>query len=161
MNLKVSILFFCILAVFGCNDTQKKESKPTEPEAVEKETKELNLILNSNDQMQFDKKVLSASPGQKVTLTLNHTGRGNKMIMGHNFVLLKSGIDVDDFARRAVEASDSEYIPKGDEMIAYTTLIGGGETTSVTFVAPSTGIYTFICTFPAHYQLMMGQLIVK
>ena len=83
------------------------------------------------------------------------------MIMGHNFVLLKSGIDVDDFARRAVEAIDSEYIPEGDEMIAYTTLIGGGETTSVTFEAPSTGIYTFICTFPAHYQLMKGQLIVK
>ena len=149
------------MVVFGCNDTPKKESKLTTPEVVEKKAKELNLILNSNDQMQFDKKVLSASPGQKVTLTLNHTGRGNKMIMGHNFVLLKSGIDVDDFARRAVEAIDSEYIPEGDEMIAYTTLIGGGETTSVTFEAPSTGIYTFICTFPAHYQLMKGQLIVK
>tara|TARA_B100000963_G_scaffold203269_1_gene177015 strand:- start:7255 stop:7698 length:444 start_codon:yes stop_codon:yes gene_type:complete len=147
--------------VSGCNDTPKKESKPTTSEVVEKKAKELNLILNSNDQMQFDKKVLSASPGQKVTLTLNHTGRGNKMIMGHNFVLLKSGIDVDDFARRAVEAIDSEYIPEGDEMIAYTTLIGGGETTSVTFEAPLTGIYTFICTFPAHYQLMKGQLIVK
>ena len=161
MKIKVSILFICFLVTFGCNDTPKKESKPTTPEVVEKKVKELNLILNSNDQMQFDKKVLSASPGQKVTLTLNHTGRGNKMIMGHNFVLLKSGIDVDDFARRAVEASDSEYIPEGDEMIAYTTLIGGGETTSVTFEAPSTGIYTFICTFPAHYQLMKGQLIVK
>tara|TARA_B100000242_G_C43017594_1_gene473316 strand:+ start:291 stop:776 length:486 start_codon:yes stop_codon:yes gene_type:complete len=161
MKIKVSILFICFLVTFGCNDTPKKESKPTTPEVVEKKAKELNLILNSNDQMQFDKKVLSASPGQKVTLTLNHTGRGNKMIMGHNFVLLKSGIDVDDFARRAVEAIDSEYIPEGDEMIAYTTLIGGGETTSVTFEAPSTGIYTFICTFPAHYQLMKGQLIVK
>ena len=161
MKIKVSILFICFLFTFGCNDTPKKESKPTTPEVVEKKAKELNLILNSNDQMQFDKKVLSASPGQKVTLTLNHTGRGNKMIMGHNFVLLKSGIDVDDFARRAVEAIDSEYIPEGDEMIAYTTLIGGGETTSVTFEAPSTGIYTFICTFPAHYQLMKGQLIVK
>ena len=161
MKIKVPILFICFLVTFGCNDTPKKESKPTTPEVVEKKAKELNLILNSNDQMQFDKKVLSASPGQKVTLTLNHTGRGNKMIMGHNFVLLKSGIDVDDFARRAVEAIDSEYIPEGDEMIAYTTLIGGGETTSVTFEAPSTGIYTFICTFPAHYQLMKGQLIVK
>ena len=161
MKIKVSILFICFLVTFGCNETPKKESKPTTPEVVEKKAKELNLILNSNDQMQFDKKVLSASPGQKVTLTLNHTGRGNKMIMGHNFVLLKSGIDVDDFARRAVEAIDSEYIPEGDEMIAYTTLIGGGETTSVTFEAPSTGIYTFICTFPAHYQLMKGQLIVK
>ena len=161
MKIKVSILFICFLITFGCNDTPKKESKPTTLEVIEKKAKELNLILNSNDQMQFDKKVLSASPGQKVTLTLNHTGRGNKMIMGHNFVLLKSGIDVDDFARRAVEAIDSEYIPEGDEMIAYTTLIGGGETTSVTFEAPSTGIYTFICTFPAHYQLMKGQLIVK
>ena len=161
MKIKVSILFICFLVTFGCNDTPKKESKPTTLEVIEKKAKELNLILNSNDQMQFDKKVLSASPGQKVTLTLNHTGRGNKMIMGHNFVLLKSGIDVDDFARRAVEAIDSEYIPEGDEMIAYTTLIGGGETTSVTFEAPSTGIYTFICTFPAHYQLMKGQLIVK
>ena len=111
--------------------------------------------------MQFDKKVLSASPGQKVTLTLNHTGRGNKMIMGHNFVLLKKDVDVDIFARKAVEARNNEYIPEGDEMIAYTKLIGGGESVTITFDAPAQGIYNFICSFPAHYQLMKGQLIVK
>ena len=139
----------------------KKESVSDSNKVETTKVNEISLILNSNDQMQFDKKVLSASPGQKVTLTLNHTGRGNKMIMGHNFVLLKSGVDVDDFAQRAVEANEKEYIPEGNEMIAYTELIGGGETTSITFEAPSTGIYTFICTFPAHYQLMRGQLIVK
>ena len=111
--------------------------------------------------MQFDKRVLSASPGQTITLTLNHTGRGNKMIMGHNFVLLKKDVDVDVFARKAVEATDSEYIPEGNQMIAYTKLIGGGESDTITFDAPEQGIYNFICSFPAHYQLMRGQLIVK
>ena len=159
-----NILSILILMFFyiGCNNNPT--TKPSESSNVEKTTPiedETKIILNSNDLMQFDKKVLSASPGQKVTLTLNHTGRGNKMIMGHNFVLLKSGVDVDIFARKAVQARDTEYIPEGDEMIAYTKLIGGGESVTISFEAPEKGIYNFICTFPAHYQLMSGQLIVK
>lgn len=146
----------------SCNSSvpAKKVETPNKI-TVSKTENEVQIILNSNDQMQFDKKVLSASPGQKVTLTLNHTGRGNKMIMGHNFVLLKKDVDVDIFARKAVEARDNEYIPEGDEMIAYTKLIGGGESVTITFDAPGQGIYNFICSFPAHYQLMRGQLIVK
>ena len=146
----------------GCNNsTTSKSVKSLKKEKVIQIQDEIKIILNSNDLMQFDKKVLSARPGQKVTLTLNHTGRGNKMIMGHNFVLLKSGVDVDVFARKAVEARNTEYIPEGDEMIAYTKLIGGGESVTISFEAPEKGIYNFICTFPAHYQLMSGQLIVK
>lgn len=157
---------FCIIIIaltaFSCADKpDNKNNEKIKVESVKKNVKEIQIILNSNDLMQFDKKVLSASPGQKVTLTLNHTGRGNKMIMGHNFVLLKSGVDVDIFARKAVQARDTEYIPEGDEMIAYTKLIGGGESVTISFEAPEKGIYNFICSFPAHYQLMRGQLIVK
>ncbi len=158
------ILSILILMFFyiGCNNNPTtKPSESSKPEKTTTIEDEIKIILNSNDLMQFDKKVLSASPGQKVTLTLNHTGRGNKMIMGHNFVLLKSGVDVDIFARKAVQARDTEYIPEGDEMIAYTKLIGGGESVTISFEAPEKGIYNFICTFPAHYQLMSGQLIVK
>ena len=97
----------------------------------------------------------------KFSHDISFHGKGNKMIMGHNFVLLKSGVDVDIFARKAVRARETEYIPEGDEMIAYTKLIGGGESVTITFDAPQQGIYNFICTFPAHYQLMRGQLIVK
>ena len=157
----ITVLFIAFLT-FSCNDKPaSKKVETSKKENVVKKSNEIAIILNSNDQMQFDKKVLSASPGQSITLTLNHTGRGNKMIMGHNFVLLKKDVDVDVFARKAVEARDSEYIPDGDEMIAYTGLIGGGESITVTFDAPELGVYNFICTFPAHYQLMRGQLIVK
>ena len=158
LNLLILILF-----LHSCNSKPAPKVKESSvKESVVDSPKDLQIILNSNDQMQFDKKVLSSSPGQKITLTLNHTGRGNKMIMGHNFVLLKKDVDVDIFARKAVEASDNEYIPKEEEeMIAYTKLIGGGESVTISFQAPSQGIYNFICTFPAHYQLMRGQLIVK
>ena len=155
-------LVILILFLHSCNSKPAPKVKESSvKESVVDSPKDLQIVLNSNDQMQFDKRVLSASPGQKVTLTLNHTGRGNKMIMGHNFVLLKKDVDVDVFAREAVEARDTEYIPEGDEMVAYTKLIGGGESVTITFDAPEQGIYNFICSFPAHYQLMRGQLIVK
>lgn len=162
LYMKNILLIVVTLFILGCSGSGEKKAKSPEPNKTEKaESNEVKLVLNSNDQMQFDKTVLSASPGQKVTLTLNHTGRGNKMIMGHNFVLLKSGVNVDEFAGRAVDAKNNEYIPDSDDMIAYTKLIGGGESVTITFDAPETGIYTFVCTFPAHYQLMQGQLIVK
>ena len=155
-------LIILILFLYSCNSKPAPKAKESSvKEFVVDSPKDLQIVLNSNDQMQFDKRVLSASPGQKVTLTLNHTGRGNKMIMGHNFVLLKKDVDVDVFARKAIEARDSEYIPEGDEMVACTKLIGGGESVTITFDAPEQGIYNFICSFPAHYQLMRGQLIVK
>lgn len=159
-----NIIYILLIALvtFSCNNKPAtKKVETNKKENVVEKPNEIAIILNSNDQMQFDKKVLSASPGQSITLTLNHTGRGNKMIMGHNFVLLKKDVDVDVFARKAVEARDSEYIPEGDEMIAYTGLIGGGESITIKFGAPQQGVYNFICSFPAHYQLMRGQLIVK
>ena len=159
---KIFLLLILLSFAVSCNSSvpSKKVETPNII-TVSKTENEIQIILNSNDQMQFDKKVLSASPGQKVTLTLNHTGRGNKMIMGHNFVLLKKDVDVDIFARKAVEARDNEYIPEGDEIIAYTKLLGGGDTDTITFDAPKKGIYTFICTFPGHWQLMKGKFIVK
>ena len=135
----ITVLFIAFLT-FSCNNKPaSKKVETNKKENVVKKSNEIAIILNSNDQMQFDKKVLSASPGQSITLTLNHTGRGNKMIMGHNFVLLKKDVDVDVFAG----------------------LIGGGESITITFDAPKQGVYNFICSFPAHYQLMRGQLIVK
>ncbi len=100
-------------------------------------------------------------PGQSVTLTLNHTGRGNKMIMGHNFVLLKKDIDVNEYALRAAGARDTEYIPDGGSELVYTKMLGGGESDTITFDAPEPGTYIFICSFPGHYQLMMGEFIVS
>lgn len=123
--------------------------------------KEINIILNSDDLMRFDKNILLVQSGQKITLTLNHIGKMDKLIMGHNFVLLKKDVDVMAFAEKAVLAKNNEYIPEGDEVIVYTKLLGGGESDTITFDAPEKGYYTYLCTFPGHWGLMKGKLVVK
>ena len=81
--------------------------------------------------------------------------------MMENFVLLKKDVDVDDFAQRAVIAKDNQYIPEGDETIAYTNMLGGGESDSITFTVDEPGSYIYICTFPGHYQIMKGEFIIE
>jgi len=49
-------------------------------------------------------------------------------------------------------------------VIAATSIVGGGEETSVSFDASALepgGNYTYFCSFPGHYVLMKGRLIVE
>lgn len=125
--------------------------------------KQVELLLESTDAMQFTKKELKVKAGQNVKLTLKHVGKLPKAAMGHNFVLLAQGTDVAAFGQKAAQARDTEYIPKGEaaSILASTKLIGGGESTTVEFKAPKKGTYTYICSFPGHYALMQGKLIVE
>ncbi len=60
---------------------------------------------------------------------------------------------------------EQEYVPADDDrVIAHTSMIGGGETTSVRFDTSnleSGGDYTFFCSFPGHYGMMNGKLVVE
>lgn len=172
------ILFLASVGIFigGCGNTKEEKSetivkeqsssKSTENkqdvDTKQNISKEIALELSSNDQMKFDKNELTVYEGQNVTLTLIHTGKLEKTAMGHNFVLLQKDVDVAEFAEKAMESADTEYVPvDSKDVIANTKLIGGGETTSITFVAPKKGTYDYICSFPGHYGIMKGKFIVK
>ena len=163
MKFLYPLILILPLLFFSCQNTnEKKQSKmksSTKDQTIVK--KEIEIVLNSDDLMRFDKNMLLVQSGQKITLTLNHTGKMDKSIMGHNFVLLKKDVDVIAFAEKAVLAKNNEYIPEGDEVIVYTKLLGGGESDTITFDAPEKGYYTFLCTFPGHWGLMKGKLVVK
>src|SRR5690606_32738695 len=91
----------------------------------------------------------------------------NADFMPHNFVVVKPG------ARERVGAIsetmkpdmlDSEgraYVPQTSDVIAATRLLEAGERAVVKMVAPETeGTYPYVCTFPGHWQVMWGDLIV-
>lgn len=89
----------------------------------------------------------------------------SKSTMGHNFVLLKQGVDVGEFGRAAVQqgsAPDFE-VPEAllGDVIAHTKMIGGGESVTIEFPAPEKGTYNFICSFPGHVAMMKGKFIVE
>ena len=164
--MKIKSILFLSLFIVSCNSSNNTKEKfqyervKEEVTTVQSNTMSNNVILNSNDQMKFDKKIIRVNSNQKVTLTLNHNGRFPASSMGHNFVLIKSDVEVNEYALRAAGARNSEYIPEGDNEIAYTKMLGGGESDTITFDAPEPGTYIFICSFPGHYQLMMGEFIV-
>ena len=163
MKFLYPFIFLCSFLIFSCQNTNEKEQSKMKSSAKEQISleNEIKIILNSDDLMRFDKNMLLVQSGQKITLTLNHIGKMDKLIMGHNFVLLKKDVDVMAFAEKAVLAKKNEYIPEGDEVIVYTKLLGGGESDTITFDAPEKGYYTFLCTFPGHWGLMKGKLVVK
>ena len=164
--MKIKSILFLSLFIVSCNNSNNTKEKfqyervKEETSTVQSNTMSNNIILNSNDQMKFDKKIIRVNANQKITLTLNHNGRFPASSMGHNFVLIKKDVDVNEYALRAAGARNSEYIPEGDNEIAYTKMLGGGESDTITFDAPEPGTYVFICSFPGHYQLMMGEFIV-
>ena len=125
-------------------------------------TMDTEVVIEGNDQMRFNLSEITVKAGETVTLTLKHTGKLPKTAMGHNWVLLAAGTDIKAFATEAMKARDNEYIPEGSEQIlAHTALVGGGEEVTIEFTAPAAGEYDFICSFPGHYALMKGKLIVE
>ena len=149
------IIIAATLFLMSCGSGEKQEG------TTAKATSNATIALSTGDEMKFDKTMLMVEEGQEVTLTLTHTGEMPKEVMGHNWVLLKEGTDISAFADLAVSATETDYIPESDAIIAYTKTIGGGESTTVTFIAPSKGSYEYICSFPGHYSMMKGKLMVR
>ncbi len=119
------------------------------------------VTVNANDQMQFDVKEIKVKAGEEIKLTLNHTGKLAKAAMGHNIVVLVPGTDAAAFGQAAMQAKDNDYIPADSEqVIAHTKVIGGGESDSISFTLEA-GTYEFICSFPGHWAVMKGKIIVE
>ncbi|MFT5237882.1 MAG: azurin [Flavobacteriaceae bacterium] len=152
----------------NCGEAEKKNEKKSVKIGASKEVKKkdsnvVNIGLTSNDMMQYSTKELKVKSGVEVTLTLRHIGKMELKVMGHNFVLLKSGVEIPGFSLEAANAGEPEnWIPNdGKDVIAHTKMIGGGQSTSITFTAPAAGTYDFICSFPGHSGLMKGKFIVE
>lgn len=121
--------------------------------------------ITANDRMMFSVAEIRAKAGEKLSVTLKNTGSMPKQSMGHNWVLVTTGTNLMEFNNAAVQAVSAEYIPAKfqEAVIAHTRLLGPKESDTVTFTAPTTpGRYSFVCTFPGHFQVgMKGVLIVE
>ena len=162
------MILFTLIISCGPKKEKKKEKFEYKRTQVEEKNDDIDdnedlikIVLNSYDNMMYDKKTIEVKYGKNIMLTLNHKGKIGKEFMGHNFVLLKKGVNVDEFAKKATLAKSNDYIPNSDETIAFTKMLGGGESTTISFMAPEAGTYTYICSFPGHYMIMRGELIVN
>jgi len=122
-----------------------------------------SITVNATDAMQYDTKAINVKNSCKdFTVNLKHAGTLPKTAMGHNWVLSKAedkqGITADGVAA----GLDNNYLKPGDtRVIAATKIIGGGESTSVSFPVSKLKAgtaYSFFCSFPGHNAVMQGSV---
>lgn len=121
--------------------------------------------LTGGDDMKFNLTTIEAKPGETIRVVLKNVGTVPKIAMAHNFVLLTLTADVNEYAKAAMMAQATEYLPPAEKakVLASTKLAGPGETVEVSFKAPAkAGSYPYLCTFPGHFAAgMKGTLVVK
>lgn len=124
-----------------------------------------DITIESNDAMQFNVKDITVDKScAQFTVNLKHVGKLPKAAMGHNWVLTKD-TDMQGAATDGMAAGvTKDYVKEGDaRVLAHTKLIGGGETTSVTFDVSKLAAgqnYTYFCSFPGHWSIMKGKLVL-
>jgi len=122
------------------------------------------LKISATDQMRFEQQTLQVdSQCTEVEVTLHNSGKLPANIMGHNWVLTKTG-DVASVANAGMGAGlANNYQKPGDKrIVASTPIIGGGESSTVRF--PITQLqagtsYTYFCSAPGHFSIMKGRFV--
>jgi azurin len=121
--------------------------------------------IEGTDGMQFDVGSIAIPAScSKFTITLKHTGTMPVAAMGHNVVIATSGDMAGVLADGIGAGVANDYVKPGDtRVVAHTKLVGGGQSTSVSFDTAKLkdgGPYEFFCSFPGHATVMKGPISV-
>ncbi|MFO0263726.1 MAG: plastocyanin/azurin family copper-binding protein, partial [Planctomycetota bacterium] len=91
----------------------------------------------------------------------------NPDVVPHNWALIQPGTleSVGQAANRLIadpEAFLRQYVPESEAVIAYTDIVEPGQSQTIWFRAPDKpGRYPYLCTFPGHWMVMNGELVVE
>jgi len=120
-------------------------------------------ITTVKERMLYDITRFEVKAGQPVKLEFV-----NPDATPHNLVIVKPGtgdsvgLAATRMAADPVQAKSGQYIPKTDNVLFHTKMVPpiAGET--LRFMAPKApGNYPYICTFPGHWTIMKGVMVVK
>jgi azurin len=85
----------------------------------------------------------------------------------HNWALIRPGTTarVGSLLNKIIAEPDAalrQYIPRTDDILVYTDIVGPQDQTVIYFRAPKEkGSYPYLCTFPGHWMVMNGEMIVE
>jgi azurin len=120
------------------------------------------IIRTVPNVMQFAPKELRVKAGQPLRLTLE-----NPDLMAHNLVLCApdSGDEIGALADQMATLPDGmakQFVPTSPKVLGAIPLLNPGKTGTLTLSAPlKPGTYPYLCTFPGHWRIMRGVLIVE
>ena len=112
--------------------------------------------------LQFAPKEIRVKAGQPVRLLFE-----NPDLMQHNLVLVEAGAEeevgalADQMAAKP-EGLASQFVPGSAKVLHATPLVNPNGRAELVFTAPlKPGSYPYLCTFPGHWRVMRGVLVVE
>jgi azurin len=120
------------------------------------------LTIQADKNLTYVQRTLTVKAGEPIKLTF-----ANPDSVPHNWVLLKPGTlaTVGDLANRLIAdptAVDKQYVPKTPDVLLYTNIVQPEKNATIYFNAPmDKGRYPYLCTFPGHWMVMNGEMIVE
>jgi putative heme-binding domain-containing protein len=120
------------------------------------------IAISTATNLAFATRKFTVAPGEKIALTLT-----NPDVVPHNWALLNPGTEqqVGEKANRMIgdpEAVARQYVPDSPDVLVYTDIVEPKSEFTVYFTAPTEeGSYPYLCTFPGHWMVMRGTMIVS
>ena len=90
------LVFVLLLIACGGKNEQQTSEKATESKSMKSDVFEVEIT--ANDQMMYNVKTIEVPAGSTVKVNFKHIGQMPKETMGHNFIILKPGVDMAQFA---------------------------------------------------------------
>jgi azurin len=131
-----------------------------------KELRELHVSLfvirTVREQMRYDTPRLVVEASKPFEIIFE-----NVDFMSHNLLIVKPntrekiGLAAAAMKPEDVDSEGRTYVPATSDVLAATKMLQTGEKETLRLTAPAAeGDCEYVCTFPGHYQVMRGQLIV-
>jgi putative heme-binding domain-containing protein len=120
------------------------------------------ITIEAGKNLSYTVRSFTARPGEPIQLTFL-----NPDVVPHNWALIRPGSlsHVGDLVNRIVaepDAASRQYIPRTNDVLVYTDIVGPQDQFTISFRAPTTpGRYPYLCTFPGHWMVMNGDMIVR
>jgi plastocyanin len=113
------------------------------------------------NQLAFSPAEIRLKAGKKIILTFD-----NPDLQIHNLVIVKPGTgesvgQLADQMAQDPDALEKQFVPDSKDVIWSTPLVNGKGTFQGEFNVPEVpGRYPFICSFPGHWRVMKGVMVV-
>ena len=120
------------------------------------------IAITAISGLQYEEKELRAKPGELISLEFR-----NLDTIPHNLVLVAPGKkEVVGIASNTMltdpKAAARHYVPDSDDVLHYTPMLRHNRRYSLRIQAPEApGRYPYLCTYPGHWAVMSGVLVVE
>lgn len=120
------------------------------------------ITLSAAKNLMFDQDQIVVTPGEVIRFTFK-----NPDAVPHNWALVEKDSlqEIGQLANQLIsdpQALGKQYIPDSKKVLAYTNIVEPFSEHTIHFRAPEQpGRYPYLCTFPGHWMVMNGWMIVE